>query len=67
MSGLETTKLALQYGADDIDGTVDDSTKIYTMAGVDGKPSMTVEQIRELIESVGLTPVERDTFYNVIQ
>ena len=67
MSGLETTKLALQYGADDIDGTVDDSTKIYTMAGVDGKPSMTVEQIRELIESVGLVPVERDTFYNEIK
>lgn len=66
MSGLETTKLALQYGADDIDGTVDDSTKIYTMAGVDGKPAMTVEQIRELIESAGLRPVERDTFYNEI-
>ncbi|MCR5454406.1 MAG: aminofutalosine synthase MqnE [Bacteroidales bacterium] len=67
MSGLETTKLALQYGADDIDGTVNDSTKIYTMAGVDGKPSMTVEQIRQLIESVGLVPVERDTFYNTIE
>ena len=67
MSGLETTKLALQYGADDIDGTVDDSTKIYTMAGVDGKPAMTVEQIRALIESVGLKPVERDTFYNEIK
>lgn len=66
MSGLETTKLALQYGADDIDGTVNDSTKIYTMAGVDGKPVMTVQQIRSLIESIGLQPVERDTFYNEI-
>ncbi len=67
MSGLETTKLALQYGADDIDGTVNDSTKIYTMAGVSGKPTMTVEQIREVIESAGLQPVERDTFYNEIK
>ncbi|MCQ2251061.1 MAG: aminofutalosine synthase MqnE [Bacteroidales bacterium] len=66
MSGLETTKLALQYGADDIDGTVNDSTKIYTMAGVSGKPTMTVEQIREVIESAGLQPVERDTFYNEV-
>ncbi len=66
MSGLETTKLALQYGADDIDGTVNDSTKIYSMAGVSGKAAMTVEQIREVIESAGLTPVERDTFYNEI-
>ena len=67
MSGLETTKLALQYGADDIDGTVNDSTKIYTMAGVSGKPTMTVEQIREVIESAGLQPVERDTFYNEVK
>ena len=66
MSGLETTKLALQYGADDIDGTVNDSTKIYTMAGVSGKAAMTVEQIREVIESAGLQPVERDTFYNEV-
>ena len=67
MSGLETTRLALQYGADDIDGTVNDSTKIYTMAGVGGKPVMTVEQIVDLIKSENLVPVERDTFYNIIK
>ena len=66
MSGQEMTKLALQYGADDIDGTVNDSTKIYSMAGVEGKTVMTVEELRALIESAGLTPVERDTFYNEI-
>ena len=63
---LELRRDYLQYGADDIDGTVNDSTKIYTMAGVDGKPVMTVQQIRSLIESIGLQPVERDTFYNEI-
>lgn len=67
MSGLETTRLALQYGADDIDGTVNDSTKIYTMAGVGGKPVMTVEQIVSLIKNENLIPVERDTFYNEIK
>lgn len=67
MSGLETTRLALQYGADDIDGTVNDSTKIYTMAGVGGKPVMTVEQIVTLIKNENLIPVERDTFYNEIK
>lgn len=67
MSGLETTRLALQYGADDIDGTVNDSTKIYTMAGVEGKPVMTVEQIVSLIKNENLIPVERDTFYNEIK
>lgn len=67
MSGLETTKLALQFGADDMDGTVNDSTKIYSMAGGDEKPVMTVEQIQQIIKSVGLIPVERDTFYNEIK
>jgi aminodeoxyfutalosine synthase len=66
MSGQEMTKLALQYGADDIDGTVNDSTKIYSMAGVEGKTVMTVEELENLIKSAGLTPVERDTFYNEI-
>ncbi|MCQ2975733.1 MAG: aminofutalosine synthase MqnE [Bacteroidales bacterium] len=67
MSGLETTKLALQYGADDIDGTVNNSTKIYSMAGVSGKPTMTVEQIVDAIKQVNLIAVERDTFYNEIK
>ncbi len=67
MSGLETTRLALQWGADDIDGTVNDSTRIYTMAGVEGRPVMTVEQIVELIRSEHLVPVERDTFYNIVK
>jgi aminodeoxyfutalosine synthase len=67
MSGLETTKLALQYGADDIDGTVNDSTKIYTMAGVTGEQTQTVEQLVDLIKSVNLVPVERDTFYNELK
>ncbi len=67
MSGQETTRLALQFGADDIDGTVNDSTKIYSMAGAEKKPIMTVEQIQNLVRSAGLVPVERDTFYNEIK
>ena len=67
MSGLDTTKAALSFGADDIDGTVNDSTKIYTMAGVEGKAVLTVEQITDLIKSINMIPVERDTFYNVIK
>ena len=66
MSGVETTKLALQFGADDIDGTVDDTTKIYSMAGVKTKPVMTASELCDLIKSVGLIPQERDTFYNEI-
>ncbi len=52
----------------DLDGTIDDTTKIYSMAGSEEQtPSMSTEELRELISNVGKTPVERDTLYNVIQ
>ncbi len=67
MFGRATTELALAFGADDIDGTIDDTTKIYSLAGAeDTKPKLSVEQCRTLITNAGYTPVERDTFYNKI-
>ncbi|MCD7964038.1 MAG: CofH family radical SAM protein [Rikenellaceae bacterium] len=68
MYGKNTTQLALNFGADDIDGTIDDTTKIYSMAGAEErKPSMTVTDMRKLIEGAGYMAVERDSFYNVIK
>lgn len=68
MLGKENTKLALAFGVDDIDGTIDDTTKIYSMAGAeDQKPRMTVETLTNLIREVGKTPVERDSLYNPIK
>jgi aminodeoxyfutalosine synthase len=67
MLGREMAQLSLAYGVDDIDGTIDDSTKIYSMAGSEEKnPSMSTEELVELIQKVGKTPVERDTLYHVI-
>lgn len=67
MYGKETTELALAFGADDIDGTIDNSTKIYSMAGAqDTNPKMTVAEIKELVQRAGYKAVERDTFYNKI-
>jgi aminodeoxyfutalosine synthase len=67
MIGKHTTQLSLSFGVDDIDGTIDDSTKIYTMAGVeDSKPIMTIDELTSLIREVNRTPIERDTLYNVI-
>ena len=67
MIGKETTQIALDYGVDDIDGTIDDTTKIYSMAGSEEQnPKMTTQEIVELIHSVGYQAVERDTLYNVI-
>ncbi len=67
MYGRDTTEMALAFGADDIDGTIDDSTKIYSMAGAEDKrPRMNIEQMEALIRRAGFVPTERDTHYNEI-
>jgi aminodeoxyfutalosine synthase len=67
MYGKQTTELALSFGADDIDGTIEDSTKIYSMAGAtDQRPVMTIAEIERIAASAGFRAVERDTFYNEI-
>lgn len=67
MIGKETTQLSLNFGVDDIDGTIEDSTKIYEMSGGEQKPALSVKQLSELIRKTGRKPVERDSLYNVIK
>lgn len=68
MIGRDVAQLSLQFGVDDIDGTIDDTTKIYTMAGSEEQsPSMSTEDLVKLIRAVGRKPIERDTLYNVIE
>jgi aminodeoxyfutalosine synthase len=68
MLGRKNAQLSLAFGVDDIDGTIDDTTKIYSMAGSEEQtPAMTTEEIVTLIKQVNRQPVERDTLYNVIQ
>lgn len=65
--GKEIAQLSLSFGVDDIDGTIDDSTKIYSMAGAeDQNPKMTTQDLVNLVKNVKRTPIERDTLYNVI-
>lgn len=65
MIGRATAQLLLAFGVNDIDGTVDDSTKIYSMAGAEEqKPVMTTDQMIELIKNVNRVPIERDSIYN---
>lgn len=67
MIGRQLAQLSLNYGVNDIDGTIDDSTKIYSMAGAEEQsPTMTTQELVELIRNVGKRPVERDTLYNTI-
>ena len=68
MIGKEIALISVSFGVDDLDGTINDSTKIYSMAGVeDQKPDMTVDEICRLIKNAGKTPVERDSIYNHIK
>ena len=68
MLGRKNAQLSLSFGVDDIDGTIDDTTKIYSMAGAEEQtPAMSTEEIVSLIKQVNREPVERDTLYNVVK
>ena len=68
MIGRNVAQMSLAFGVDDIDGTIDDTTKIYSMAGSEEQhPSLTTQQLVEMIRRVGRRPVERDTLYNVLE
>ena len=67
MYGKEVAEMALQFGADDIDGTIEDSTKIYSMAGADSRPRLTIGEIEKMCAAAGYRAVERDTHYNEIK
>ena len=64
MLGKAVMQMALLFGADDVDGTIQDTTKIYSMAGAEEQhPSLAVEELCRLVRDAGFVPVERDTFY----
>ncbi len=68
MISRNTAQIALAFGVDDIDGTIDDTTKIYTMAGSEEQtPAMSTMQLVKLIKEVGRKAIERDTLYNVVK
>ena len=68
MLGRQVAQLTLSYGVNDIDGTIDDTTKIYSMAGSEEQnPAMTTLELVRLIKQAKRTPIERGTLYNVIK
>ena len=67
MLGRQNAQLTLSFGVNDLDGTIDDTTKIYSMAGSEEQtPSLSTAQLVTLIRQVGREPVERDTLYNEV-
>lgn len=68
MIGRTVAQMSLSYGVDDIDGTIDDTTKIYSMAGAEEQsPALSTYDLVSLIRQVNRRPVERDTLYKVVK
>src|SRR5678816_962177 len=68
MLGRQKAQLSLSFGVNDLDGTIDDTTKIYSMAGSEEQnPALSTAQLVSLIKQVKREPVERDTLYNDIK
>ena len=68
MIGKQVAQLSLHFGVDDLDGTIDDSTRIYSMAGAEEQhPAASTSELALLIRSAGYVPAERNTLYEIIQ
>jgi aminodeoxyfutalosine synthase len=65
-TGVDVAQIALWYGANDLDGTVQEE-RIYHMAGSRTPESLSPAAIRRLIRTAGREPLERDTLYQVIE
>ena len=63
--GTSLAQIALNYGADDLHGTILEE-KIFHMAGADSPQTQTEEDMKNAILECGKTPVQRDTFYEPI-
>lgn len=66
MIGKEAAQLSLEFGVDDLDGTIDDSTRIYSMAGSEENPAASSTELIRLIKELKFVPVERDSVYNIL-
>lgn len=68
MLGRQSAQLTLSFGVNDLDGTIDDTTKIYSMAGAEEQnPAMTTAELVALIKQAKRRPVERNTLYNIVK
>jgi aminodeoxyfutalosine synthase len=64
-TGVDIAQAALWFGVDDLDGTVQEE-KIYHMAGSSTPEGMTTAELTRLVRAAGREPLERDTFYRVV-
>ncbi len=69
MLGKATTQIALNFGANDVDGTITDGGELTHAYSVEegAEEKMTRDELISLIENAGFNAVERDTVYNKIE
>jgi aminodeoxyfutalosine synthase len=68
MLGRQVSQIALNFGVDDLDGTIDDTTRIYSMAGSEEQhPSLTTYELVVMIKNAGRLAIERDTLYHELK
>jgi aminodeoxyfutalosine synthase len=67
MHGLSTSQLALNYGADDMDGSVVEYKITHDADGFGTPDKLTRDDLLQLIRDAGFTPVERNTRYQVLR
>jgi aminodeoxyfutalosine synthase len=67
MHGLSTSQLALNYGADDMDGSVVEYKITHDADGFGTPDKLTRDDLLDLIRDAGFRPVERNTRYEVLR
>jgi aminodeoxyfutalosine synthase len=65
-STINLALLAQEFGADDLDGTIEHES-IQSAAGASSRNGIGLEEFVHLIKDSGFIPVERDTLYNEIK
>ncbi|WP_231723697.1 aminofutalosine synthase MqnE [Campylobacter iguaniorum] len=65
-STLNLALVAQEFGADDLDGTIENES-IQSSAGAKSKNGQNIKTFIELIQTSGFVPVERDSLYNEIK
>ncbi|MGA9767498.1 MAG: aminofutalosine synthase MqnE [Blastocatellia bacterium] len=68
MLGTNIAQVALRFGADDLDGTINEGGSLMESYLAEGNQNqLTKDGIEEIIRGAGHIPVERDTLYNPVE
>jgi len=65
-STINLALIALEFGADDLDGTIEKEA-IQSAAGASSANGMNINNFLDLITTSGFIPVERDSLYNELK